>query len=72
MTKQELFELGNKIDSFMHDELKGKPIYDIAAATILVLSYYASEIGGDIVLPETVCVNGLIKLIALKKECDCK
>lgn len=72
MTKQELFELGNKIDSFMHEELKGKLVCDVAAATILVLSYYASEIYGDIVLPETVCANGLIKLSALTKESNCK
>lgn len=67
MTKQELLELGNKIDGFISEELKGKAINDVAAATILVLSYHASEIYGDIVLPETVCANGLIKLSSLTK-----
>lgn len=72
MTKQELFELGNKIDAFISEELKDKPIGDVAAATILVLSYHMSEMCGDIVLPETACMNALIKLNALTKGCNCK
>lgn len=72
MTKQELLELGNKIGGFISEELKGKPVGDVAAATIFVLSYCASEIYGNIVLPETVCADALIKLSTLKKECNCK
>lgn len=72
MTKQELIELGNKIDSFMREELKGKPVGDIAAATIFVLSYHASALNDGIVLPETICAKGLIKLSALTKGCNCK
>lgn len=62
MTKQELFELGNKIDSFMREELKEETVSDIAAATIFVLSYYASTLNEGVVLPETICTKGLIKL----------
>nr|DAW42125.1 MAG TPA: hypothetical protein [Caudoviricetes sp.] len=72
MTKQELIELGNKIDNFMREELKSETVYDVAAATIFVLSYYASEINGYTVLPETVCANGLIKLGIVTKEYDYK
>lgn len=69
MTKQELFELGNKIDNFMREELKEESVYDIAAATILVLSYYASMLNEDSILPETICLKGLINLdnIAIKE-----
>ena len=62
MTKQEFFGLANKIDNFMREELKEETIYDIAAATIFVLSYYASMLNEYIVLPETICLKGLIKL----------
>lgn len=62
MTKQELFELGNKIDGFMREELKDESVYDIAAAAIFVLSYYASMLNEDSVLPETICLKGLINL----------
>lgn len=68
MTKQELIDLGNKIDDFMREELKEETVYDVAAVTIFVLSYYASELNGDIVLPETICAKGLIKLDIVTKE----
>ena len=62
MTKQEFLELANKIDNFMREELKEETVCDIAAATIFVLSYYASMLNENIVLPETICAKGLIKL----------
>lgn len=67
MTKQEFFELVNKIDNFMREELKEETVYDIAAAAIFVLTYYASALNEDIVLPETICAKGLIKLEILTK-----
>lgn len=67
MTKQEFFELGNKIDSFMREELKEETVCDIAAATIFVLSYHASALNDGIVLPETICAKGLIKLEIVTK-----
>ena len=68
MTKQEFFGLANKIDDFMREELKEETVYDIAAVTIFVLSYYASMLNEDIVLPETICAKGLIKLEIMTKE----
>lgn len=68
MTKQEFLELANKIDNFMREELKEETVYDIAAATIFTLSYYASALSEDIVLPETICLKGLIKLEIMTKE----
>lgn len=67
MTKQEFLGLANKIDNFMREELKEETVYDIAA-TIFVLSYYASALNEDIVLPETICLKGLIKLEIMTKE----
>lgn len=68
MTKQEFLGLANKIDNFMREELKEETVSDIAAATIFVLSYYASALNEDIVLPETICLKGLIKLEIMTKE----
>ena len=62
MTKQEFFGLANKIDNFMREELKEETVYDVASATIFVLSYYASMSNENIILPETICTKGLIKL----------
>lgn len=67
MTKQKLLELSTKIGLLMQAELKNESIYDVAAATIFALSYYASSIE-DIVLPETICAKGLINLDNVKKE----
>lgn len=68
MTKQEFLGLANKIDNFMREELKEETVYDIAGATIFALSYYASALNEDIVLPETICLKGLIKLEIMTKE----
>ena len=68
MTKQKLLELSTKIGVFMQAELKNESVYGVAAATIFVLSYYASMSNENIILPETLCTKGLINLDNVKKE----
>lgn len=68
MTKQKLLELANKIGMFMQEELKNESVYDVTTATIFALSYYSSSLNGDIVLPETICMKGLINLDNVIKE----
>lgn len=72
MTKQKLIKLADKIDRVMQAELGSESIYNVTAATIFVLAYYASRGYGVTVLPETICMKGLIELEGATKECDCK
>ena len=68
MTKQKLLGLSNEIYAFMQEKLKNESVCDVLAATIFALSYYVSSVNGDIVLPETICMKGLIILDNVIKE----
>lgn len=67
MTKQKLIELSTKIENFILSELGNENTIDVAAATIFILSYFATLANEDIVLPESLCMMGLIELDKAKK-----
>lgn len=66
MTKQKLFELAEKINTFMITELTNESVANVAAAAIIALSYQATSAKDDNVLPETICRVGLIELDKVK------
>ena len=68
MTKQKLFELAEKINTFMVAELKNESVADVAAAMIIALSYQASASKDYIVLPEKICKLGLIEINKVQRE----
>lgn len=68
MTKQKLFELSEKISTFMAEQLKNDSSADVAAAMLIALSYKASSSMDDIVLPETICKLGLIEIGKVQRK----
>lgn len=66
MKKEELFELVDKVQPFIQNELKNETIIDVATAVIFALGVLASEGCDSIVLPETICRHALTNLDLMK------
>lgn len=62
MTKQKLIELAEKVQIFMHRELKDETIMNVATAMIFTLAFQATQASEKNVLPETICTHALIAL----------